>query len=334
METEPNPQKQHSGVNPLSRLSLESHTELNTLLYRLIRNPQNQEYRVALQGHLQQKGPTYLENPAMGGKTVALIADFVQHPTNQAPGKVPATLQALHQFNEAFQEIRKALSPLSNQTQPALAAGFHKLEMVSTSLSTGAIGPHSEQTIKKAILNSVKIGYNITHRGVEAATMRAHLNPRNDAQAKTIAQAQQRLKEAREKFHKDLEKALRGALKTGKDTGELAINFLPGGQVVGVTKTLKTATGLLVKTGLTIQTAEASSKPVPPSSRDTTLNGAKKAPLLNGVNKSDNKSGPMQTAERIAQAGSQIDSGIKRIQHKNPEQLRHTQELQSLPRMI
>jgi hypothetical protein len=334
MQSAPNPQKHVNAENPLSHLSLESHRQLNTLLYRFIRNPQNQEHRAALKGHLEQNGATYLENPAMGRKTAGLIADFVQHPTNQGPGKIPPTLQALHQFNGAFQEIRQAVTPLSSQTQPALAAGFQKLETISSSLSTGAFGPHSEQTIKKAILNSVKIGYNITHRGVEAATMRTYLNPRNDAEAKTIAQAQQRLREAREKFPKDLQKAIKTTLTIGKDTADLAINFVPGGQVVGVSKTLQTATGVLVKTGQTILIAQASSKAVTGSLKGPTLDGAEKAPHPNAVNKSDDKSGPIQTAERIAQAGSQIDSGIKRMQHKNPEQLRHTQELQALPRMI
>ena len=41
-----------------------------------------------------------------------------------------------------------------------------------------------------------------------------------------------------------------------------------------------------------------------------------------------------RAAERIAQIGSQIDSGVKRMNRKNPEQLRHSEQLQSLPRMI
>lgn len=332
-QTDQNPQKLLDGVNPLSPLSLYPYRELTTLLYRCIANPQNNEHHSALEGHLDQRGATYLENPPMGRKTAALIEDFVHHPTNQEPGRIPPTLQGLHQFNMAFKQVRQAVRPLSSQTQPALTAGFQKLENTVSSLSTGKFGAHSAQTVHRAILNSTKVAYNITHRGIESATMQQHRTPANDAEAKTIAQAQQRLREAREKFHKDLEKGVTLALKAAKQTAEVAINFIPSGQVVGVTKTLTTATGALVKTGQTIQTANGSAKTLTDSAKIERLNRAK-TPGLKGIPKEENKSGPLQTAERIAQAGSQIDSGVKRMNHKSAEQIRHTQELQSMPRMI
>jgi hypothetical protein len=335
-EADQNPQKLLDGVNPLSTLSLYPYRELNILLYRCIANPQNNEHRTALEGHLDQRGATYLQNPAMRRKTAALIEDFVHHPTNQEPGKIPPPLQGLHQFNMAFKQVRQAVRPLSSQTQPALNAGFQKLENTLSSLSTGKFGAHSPQTVQRAILNSTKVAYNITHRGIESATMQQHRMPANDAEAKTIAQAQQKLREAREKFHKDLQKGVTLALKAGKQTAEVTINFVPGGQVVGLTKTLTTATGALVKIGQTIQTANVSAKALSATAKTAHLNGAKTAGVngLKGVPKEENKSGPLQTAERIAQAGSQIDSGLKRMNHKSAEQIRHTQELQSMPRMI
>ena len=196
------PQKQPDiGVSSLSTLSLDPHRELKTLLYRFLSHPETDQ-RKALETHLAQNATTYLENPAMSRKTATLIGDFIQHPANQQQGNVPPTLHGLDQFNQAFQEIRHAVRPLSNQTEQRLTSGFQKLDRTVNSLAAGTFGPHSEQTIKKAAVNSVKIAYNITHQGIEAATMRQHINPKNDTAAKKIAQAQQCLKEAREKFHR------------------------------------------------------------------------------------------------------------------------------------
>ena len=322
-----NPQKTLSTTNGLAVPPPvpDPSAELKTLLCRFLARPEQETNGAALESHLEQNGSAYLENPSLNGKTAALVNDFVEHPSNQAPGKVPPSLQGLNQFNEGFNQIRQAVRPLSSQTQPALTAGFQKLEGTLNGLGSGKFGDHSSETLKRATLNSLKTAHNIVHRGVENATMQKHRTPQNDAEAKKIAQAQDRMKQARKEFEKNLKKGFDLAGKTGQQTAEVAINFVPGGQVVGVTKTLTATTSAVVKAGQAVQTAQVSTRSI-----NAALNGTKKVAT---AGKPDGKSGPLQTAERIAQAGQQIDSGIKRAGQPSEQQRRGSQDLQALPRI-
>jgi hypothetical protein len=323
-----NPQKilpSLNGLNTVPSQGPDPAAELKTLLCHFLVHPEQETNRGALESHLEENGSTYLENPALSPKTAALVNDFVQHPSNQAPGKVPPSLQGLQQFNEGFTQIRQAVRPLSTQTQPALTAGFQKIEGTLNDLGSGKFGNHPAQTLTKATANSVKTAYNIVHQGVESATMQKHRNPPNDTEAKKISQAQERIKQARTEFAKKLQKGLELGIKTGQQAGEIAITFVPGGQVVGVSKTLTTATSGVVKAGQALQTAETSTRSVAAA-----VNGTKKAAA---AVKPDAKTSPLQTAEKIAQAGQQIDSGIKRAGQTTEQQRKGAQDLQALPRI-
>ena len=322
------PQKKPVGLNgasPISDLPLEPHAELQTLLCQFMTGTEPDQTREQLEGHLQEKGTLYLENPGMSGKTAALIDDYVQHPSNQSPGKVPPALQGLHQFNEGFNQIRRSTRPLSDKTQAGLNAGFQKIEGTLTRLGTGKFGIHPAETLANATVNSVKIAYNLVHRGVEQASMQNHRTPSSDTEAQKIAQAQERMRQARKAAQKKLEQGIKLAIQTGQQVGNIAINLIPGGQVVGVSKTLTTATASVVKAGQAMQTANSSTKTI-----GDTLNGITTAAK---AAKPGDKSGPMHTAQQIADAGGKIDAAIKKNNQKSEQQLRGLQELQSLPRI-
>lgn len=309
-----------------STIPLDPHRKLRTLLHRCVSQPDNPTHQENLNVHLKEKGDDHLAHPLTDPKTSGLISQYLQNPANQDKTKVHPVLPALDQINKAFTEIHKAAHP--PQGENALQPAFKKLESTLSSISSSKL--FSQHTLEKTAMNAIKGAFNLVHKGIETLAMQKHRSPTNDAEAKQISKAMKTVAQAREKFAKDLEKSLKLGAGIAQQAGQIAINFLPGGQVTGVAKALQTSTQLLSKAGEAIQETEKLSQSKTPAQAQThtPATNSKSAPDQNG------KKTPIQTAQELAQVGTQIHSGVKRINEKKPAQLEHESELKRMSRTL